>query len=414
MATPRPTAWFLHRGARRFGPLEREELRGWFAAGMVGSGDKVSGPDWDDAVSAIDAASRLGCELRPTAVTEARLAPSRRELVFHEDHDAGWFAAVAWAAVLFAVQVALLRPHPPGLAAWLGEAAWRFGQVAVPCALVVGGVLWLRRGTRPGPYGPLLAMSAVYAALGVRAFVGMMAVPDTPAVAVHEVHAEFGAGRGEAIPQEPVPPEDVPAPASAPGAEAAPPLAATPVAPAPAPVAAVVAAPRPVDPDPWQTRAYRLQQARDWNGLRVHATAWTQAEPDRALAWHVLGSAQKALREDRAAIASLERALALGSDDVRLLQALAVGYYDAGDGRKAISMSQRLIEADPQSAIGYGILGRAMSDIGEVDEAIGALERATTLAPGKRWYWTSLALAYRRGGYVDKAKAAQLKASALR
>jgi tetratricopeptide (TPR) repeat protein len=171
---------------------------------------------------------------------------------------------------------------------------------------------------------------------------------------------------------------------------------------------------QPVDPDPWQSGAYRLQRARDWNGLLAHATRWTQAEPGRALAWHVLGSAQRELDRRVSALASFERAVALGSDDPRLLQVLALSYYEKGDRRRAIATSQRLLAADPDNALALGVLGRAMSDLGEYDEAVDALERATKLEPGKRWYWAGLALAYRRGGYPDRAKAAQAKADAAR
>jgi hypothetical protein len=57
----------------------------------------------------------------------------------------------------------------------------------------------------------------------------------------------------------------------------------------------------------WFDRAEALEEAQDWPGLLAHSHRWTQAEPDKGLAWFRLGVAYKKLgRHEEAKEADME------------------------------------------------------------------------------------------------------------
>src|SRR5688572_5950998 len=200
-APPRPAAFFLRAPQRMLGPLTRDELEGYFSAGLVGADAMIIGPGWDGAVSADVAAERFGVARRapaagspaaPAAVAAPRGAASLPPLppapIAYRRAGIGWRAAALWATALLAVQMAIVPAlalgAKPGLGGFVTAVAWRYALVAVPCLVLVGGLLRLARGHWSGPRGPLLAMSAVYAVLAAH----FLLVP-APTVAIEPPRA---------------------------------------------------------------------------------------------------------------------------------------------------------------------------------------------------------------------------------
>jgi tetratricopeptide (TPR) repeat protein len=423
---------------RTVGPLEIADLRGYFTAGLVRSDATVTGPAWDGPLPAADAAQWLGVPPPPAAAPAPAvpLAQTLRvEPAWSGSAPAGWRVPVAWAIALAAVQLAIVPAREPGseqgLAELIAIAASRYALVAAACFVGVG-LLWrVQRGHWPGVRAPLVAMSVVYAALAGMSLLQSPAPSQAARTAEVSPPTQAGAASdawereqveraNQALAQAELdavfdPPSDAQALPEA-GVEAATVVVdeggdpATPVAASPA----APQRPAPADADPWQDRARLLYAAADWNGLQAHASQWSRAEPRRYQAWQFLGVAQRNLGQDAAAVASFEQALALGSRDTSTLRNLAYGYLATGQNAKAADACQRILQVEPDSLFALTNYGHAMSLAGEYDQALASVERAAKLYPRDRRVWQSLAAVHRRGGFVDRATAAQEKADSLR
>jgi tetratricopeptide (TPR) repeat protein len=420
---PRPIAWFVQAPARTLGPLTRDELLGYFGAGLVVREATIIGPEWDGSFSAAAAAEWFGVALRAPGADVPRdpasLPPLRPAPLPFRRAGLGWRLAGLWLVVLLAVQMAIVPAGGIAGKPYLGDfvvaAAWRFALVAAPCFVVVAGLQRLVRGVWPSALGALLMATAVYVVLALQfalhpappAPVIATALPapaadavvatEDPAAAWLRAEAARFAAQAQAEQAEaatPTTPESTVAPAAT--------VAGT------APVRRV-----PVDADPWQTRARALHASGDWNGLRDHATQWSRDQPRRYEPWQFLGIAQYELQQRDAAVASFERALAAGSSDPSTLRALAGAYADVQRWREAAETSQRILDDEPDSTYALAIQGRAMSALGEYDEAVAALEHAIRLRPRNRYYYGLLADIRFRGGFPDRGRAAVQQANDL-
>lgn len=434
--TERPTGWFLHTRARTLGPLGVEDLRGYFNAGLVGGDATVSGPDWDGALPAAAAAARLGVTPPPAPAPGAIARPVAHDLPLRADpiwyRPAGpdWRLLALWAVVLAAVQLAIVPARSlgdeHGVGAFVVAAARNYLLVALACIVVVGLVVRALRGTWPSARGSLLAMSAVYAVLVVQTLMqppGPEQVASTPTVAAPGAAAPPGPPRG---PWDRAPvlaaddhaavfdaPLEEPLADAEPGTDPDAPAEAVATAPVADPSARASPAPR-VDPDPWQTQARDFYRASDWQRLLTHATEWSRQQPKRFEPLQFMGVAQRNLGLPGAALASFEQAIARGSRDPSTLRNLAFAYLQARDWRKAADACERILADDPDSIFALANYAHAMSQMGEYDEALDALERAAKVAPRDGRIWTALADVHRRGGFPDRARAALEKANSLR
>jgi Flp pilus assembly protein TadD len=426
----RPAAWFLARGARVFGPLGREELLGYFRAGMVAAGDTVRGPEWDGALPVAEARERLGITADASVAVPPPLPPLRPAPLAFERAGPGWRAVALALVAMACVQFYLIPRGILGGTHSLGEfvlqVAGRFALVLVGCFLVVGLALRLWRGHWPSARGPLLAMAAIYAGLLVQRF----AVPE-PAIAVPVAEVA-----------EEVAPASAPAPRPADVADVAPildtgPVDTGPVATAPAPsrgpdparVEALLeeidrrmaasppertATPAGPAPAPASDKAIasRLFRAGDWNALLAHALDWTRREPRDWAAWTYLGLAHHRLRHVADAVAAYTRAWELAPGEPLTARNLGDALVAAGDYPRAVQVLEPLVRDHPDDYDARLDYGYAMSLLGEYDEAVEALAQATRLLPDRQKGWAMLGHAHLRAGYPDRARDAFDRANA--
>ncbi len=104
-------------------------------------------------------------------------------------------------------------------------------------------------------------------------------------------------------------------------------------------------------------RQGRLAEARDHQALACSAPGAT------AEMFNNLGAFQKALGDDRGAIASYQRALAIDPDYVETLNNLGVMYRTQGNTRKAIEILRRVVALKPELAEAQKNLRNAYNDI---------------------------------------------------
>jgi tetratricopeptide (TPR) repeat protein len=440
----RPTAWFLHRGTRVFGPLTRDETLGYFTAGMVVAGDTVTGPEWDGALTIAEAARRFEsgallpavdanamAPVTPGAPAPQPLPPLRGAPIAFRRAGPGWRVVAVTFVVLLVVQLKLVPAHSLGAHHDLGEflftVASRFLLTAVSCFAVVLGAGRLVLGRWPSARGPLVAMALVYAGLlGKR--LADPEVPASPAIAatgdeLPAIARSDAADIEEADPSLEWARRDRAERASADARERrerlerevdermriAAQASTAPVAPAAPSQQPAARAPA----DSPAAIANRLYAANDWNGLLAYSTEWVRNAPDDAVAWRYLALANDRLRRYDASIPAFERVVELDADSPRARSNLGNAYLQADRFREAAVLFEQILARDPDDRQALTAYGYAMSNAGEYDEAVAALERAVKLYPDYRLAWENLGWAHRSAGYPDRAKDAFARADAL-
>lgn len=113
-----------------------------------------------------------------------------------------------------------------------------------------------------------------------------------------------------------------------------------------------------------------------------------------------------------AGLRELKKELEISPRHVLALAQIALEYLRNGDPASASAYARQAAEADPQSSIAHNVLGRALVDLGEVQNGIKELERSERLAPGNPQTRMALASAYAKAG--RSADAARERAEFLR
>ncbi len=132
-----------------------------------------------------------------------------------------------------------------------------------------------------------------------------------------------------------------------------------------------------------------------------------ELDPDLSSPYAILGIMQVVDRRYEDAIASAERAVALGSGDAATQ--IAVGYIQmfAGNRNEAASAIETALKLDPNLApIDREVVGVVFLLLGDPKKAIETLERARDDAPEAGSLRILLAAAYARAGRSEDAKAA--------
>ncbi|MFN7973084.1 MAG: tetratricopeptide repeat protein [Acidobacteriota bacterium] len=134
--------------------------------------------------------------------------------------------------------------------------------------------------------------------------------------------------------------------------------------------------------------------------------------PDAAETWIDLASRQEALGDPAAAIASVQRGLAL-RDDAMFENRLARLLIDAGRRDEAMAALRRAIAIDPDLAIAHSNLGGLLGMRGDGTGAVRELEIAVRLDPESSMAAKNLAQAYMMVGDRRRAAEAIQRAIAL-
>jgi len=349
-------AWFLHSAGRVFGPLDEDQMRGYFRAGMVKANDTIAVASMVGTVSALEAAALLGVA-PPTQVGTAA-APAPTSIVVRqvgEKSSSG--ALVAVFALVVLIGGAYFYFHKP---LQLPDA-----QSTAP-AEPVG---------KSAPEAEALVPEAA----------------NTPPVAPRPTPS---------FEMEVSTPVSTREPTIAPArAEAAPPAQGT-----NAPVQAS---------DEWWDAADRFYASQDWAGLAGHTEKWTQAQPQRDVAWWYLGVARYQLADYAASIAAAQRALAISPGFHKARWLLSDSYLKAKQWRKSLDELNVLLKVFPEDARLWNDIGIDQANLGEYDDSIAAFEKAVQIDPAYKRAWVNLAQNYAYFGNMDRANAAMAKAKSL-
>ena len=130
------------------------------------------------------------------------------------------------------------------------------------------------------------------------------------------------------------------------------------------------------------------------------------AEPRDAQTLYALAQQQDRAGDQTAAIANLERAVALEPGFASAHQLLGILHGESGDAARAATALARVVALEPDNARAHNNLGNALRTLGRRDEARAAFERAVELRPGYELAIANLALAWRDAG--DNLRAERL------
>jgi Flp pilus assembly protein TadD len=370
------TGWILHSHGqgRKFGPLNEDELRSYFRAGMVKSVDRLSAPGDDTRLAAADVATMLGEAVPvgppPPEPSVAPAAPPPRPVatatldpgVSNEERAAR--AAAAMNIDLTALMASNAPVQKRSSSGWIWPTLAVVGLIA---ALFMG--LNMMRKIKPGhaPAGPDKVEVVVEGAQdGQQAL-----VPDAPGTS------------GTRNAQVPV------ADGSAPVAEAAEeggtqdPLFSTRFA-----------------------QAEAMKNANDWPSLATHAKSWSEAQPELDEPLHFLGMANAMMGKYADAEVAFRKVLARSPDDAGVRSLLADTYLQEKKFEEAVTLYKDMVVATPSDSRLWNNYGAALNGAGQPAQAAAALENAVRLDPSFKQAWTNLGNLYQSQGDTARASAA--------
>ena len=136
--------------------------------------------------------------------------------------------------------------------------------------------------------------------------------------------------------------------------------------------------------------------------------------PDYAEAHNNLGSAQRALGQFDASLASFRRALAIKPDYADAFANLGNALKNQGQFEPAVTALRRAIELKPNSAKAHSNLGSALNALGHLNAAIASYRRALELEQDFAEAHQNLGVALYENGQPDVAIASYRRALELR
>jgi predicted O-linked N-acetylglucosamine transferase (SPINDLY family) len=128
-----------------------------------------------------------------------------------------------------------------------------------------------------------------------------------------------------------------------------------------------------------------------------------QLQPDNIRYRLKLGETLTRLGQVKDGLEHLLAAHRLAPKDPAVLCSLSGGYVKAGNWQKAKAILQQVVCLPQPLAAHYCLLGLACQCLGELDEALAAFNKATTLAPRFPDAWLSLGHLYLQKKQLDKA-----------
>lgn len=153
----------------------------------------------------------------------------------------------------------------------------------------------------------------------------------------------------------------------------------------------------------------RYAEARDWCAKAIkqaRAGAKTGQGQPSPLLWSIDGMAALALGDAGAAVASLQRAVALAPHDGTILNDCGLALLSSGQPEEAVVMLKQAVARLPNVAHPLCNLGNALRQCGQSAAAIEPLRQATRLAPEHMAAWHNLGLALLEQGQWGEAEQA--------
>lgn len=156
-----------------------------------------------------------------------------------------------------------------------------------------------------------------------------------------------------------------------------------------------------------------LYQAGRLDEIAQRAQSFTEHYPGDVFGYNVLGTVF--LQQDRceAALAPLERAVALCPDKADLRSNLGIALLDLDRTGEALACFRKAVQLCPSSATAHGNLGNALLAQGRLEESIASYRRALAIKPDYAKAHYNLGNALKDLGRTDEAVACYERAIAI-
>ncbi|OGQ87013.1 MAG: hypothetical protein A2512_06405 [Deltaproteobacteria bacterium RIFOXYD12_FULL_56_24] len=149
-------------------------------------------------------------------------------------------------------------------------------------------------------------------------------------------------------------------------------------------------------------KAVALEEKGDWPGLREHALHWTQATPNNAVAWSILGIAYSKLHQTPKEIEAYLHATQLSPDYAGAWYNLGGAYGKAEQIAQEIDAYQQAIRINPEYTEVWNNLGNAYGKAGDLTKAGEAYQQAIRINPEYAGAWYNLGNTYSKAGQTGK------------
>jgi tetratricopeptide (TPR) repeat protein len=117
--------------------------------------------------------------------------------------------------------------------------------------------------------------------------------------------------------------------------------------------------------DSWNQGVERFKTSKDWPGMVAYTTRWTQAKPQEATAWCLLGFAYGKLRQWQAMKPAYDRCVAISPHDDHVWSLAASSYFDAWKFGSAIGVLKEGVAKNPNSSWIWENLGFDYGDLAD-------------------------------------------------
>ncbi|TCD47509.1 tetratricopeptide repeat protein [Chlorobium sp. N1] len=162
----------------------------------------------------------------------------------------------------------------------------------------------------------------------------------------------------------------------------------------------------------WPSRAYQLEQRREFAELEIHCRQWVIAESESATAWYHLGNVLLKTQKVHDALEPFRKCVSLDSGIAEGWNNLGVALMISGEGAP-VEMFEKAIALKPGYAEALNNLGVALKDV-DPARSLWLLRKAIRLKADYADAWSNLADILWRGGNADAAVDGYLHAIALR
>lgn len=147
----------------------------------------------------------------------------------------------------------------------------------------------------------------------------------------------------------------------------------------------------------WKKRAFALDTAQNWTGLRNWCQQWTQEQPRNADAWDTLAFAYLMLQRDTDAIEAYREALRINPENTWWAwQNLGLSYSKLQLNTEAIEAYHQALRINPEEAPVWSNLGKTYRKLQRYDEAIEAYHQALRINSEDADTWYNLGVTYRK------------------
>ena len=129
----------------------------------------------------------------------------------------------------------------------------------------------------------------------------------------------------------------------------------------------------------WINKSLALIEKKDLMGLITHSLRWTEAQPQKPIAWFILGSAYGESGQFTEAIKAIEQGLSINAKEANAWFILGNAYSESGQYTEAINSYKQALSINPEYVEAWHNLGVVYNISGQTSQVIEVYKVLKTL-----------------------------------